>query len=502
MKSIQSRLSLALAATLIALLIAAGALLYRSIRADLVHDFDQALLAQASALSSLVSLEREGKLDFEYNATAMPQYQRPENPQYFAIRFSDGRLMAASQSVGGKSPPLVLAGLTTQDLALPNGIAGRAARVEFVPHAETDVALPSMNDGGGAVAPWTPIPADPGRRPMSVVVAQDRAPLDASLHRLLRTLISSFALVAATVVGAVMVIVRASLRPLRTMGERVGQIDASQLHLRLPEQAIPAELAPIQSRLNDLLQRLEKAFARERRFTSDIAHELRTPIAELRSVTEVALRWPDDSEAATDALRESHAIARQMQTLVNTLLALVRSDRMPPAPLEPIPLLPAIETTLHGLRGSANADNVVLEITPEFSILAEPTLLDSVLRNVLANALEYGGGREVKCRAALRGDRCLLTVQNHAGPLAEQDIAHVFEPFWRKDSARSGTEHAGLGLALVRGYCDVMGAKVSACLIKSNIFSIEFEFPAAASSPPQQLVAESETSCSAHVEAV
>jgi two-component system sensor histidine kinase QseC len=291
----------------------------------------------------------------------------------------------------------------------------------------------------------------------------------------MRTLLIGFALVTAAVVGGVILIVRSALAPLRDIGDRVAQIDARQLHLRLPAQSLPAELAPIHARLNELLARLDQAFARERRFTSDVAHELRTPIAELRSVTEVALRWPGDVKSATDALLESHDIARQMQTLVTTLLALVRSDRMPAAELSSVSLLDSVQKTLASLHADRDA-TVDVRISAEASIHAEPTLLASILRNVMENALAYRDiDQPVMCEATLQSDHCVLSVRNHASRLDPEDMQRVFEPFWRKDAARTDPNHSGLGLALVRSYCALIKAQVQATL-HDGIFCVELSF--------------------------
>jgi signal transduction histidine kinase len=86
----------------------------------------------------------------------------------------------------------------------------------------------------------------------------------------------------------------AGLSPLNQLANQAASITADSLATRFPTEIWPGELTPISSRLNDLLERLEQSFERERRFSADLAHELRTPIAELRSLAELALKWPED----------------------------------------------------------------------------------------------------------------------------------------------------------------------------------------------------------------
>src|SRR5262249_34995421 len=151
---------------------------------------------------------------------------------------------------------------------LSGGHLARALRVDFQPSSEPDAPPRSASEAPG----------------MNITLARDRAALDASLDHVLTGLILTGALLTAAIAWATFLIVRRSLRPLHAIAERATQITPSSLELRFPTEGLPAEILPICQCLNELLDRLDGAFARERRFSSDIAHELRTPIAELRSM--------------------------------------------------------------------------------------------------------------------------------------------------------------------------------------------------------------------------
>src|SRR5262249_3538686 len=115
-------------------------------------------------------------------------------------------------------------------------------------------------------------------------------------------------------------LVRRGLAPLDRLAERAATIGPESLTERFPAGDEPSELGPIRDRLNDLRARLEAAFERERRFPADAAHELRTPIAELRAAAELAARHPDDPEAVAHALTTAGTSSARMERLVSSLL--------------------------------------------------------------------------------------------------------------------------------------------------------------------------------------
>jgi signal transduction histidine kinase len=472
MRSIQSRLTVALCAASILFSVVVGLLLHRAIGQILVRGFDHTLQDKARALSSLVARELNGRLEFEYTPAIMPEFQRTEHAEYFEIRFADGRLYHNSKSLHSTALPSFIPGNSAHDITLPSGRAGRLITMPFFPRQEDEIE-PTTDDPDEQ---WR-IPAG---EQMVVTLARDRAELDGGLRELNESLIFGTIGLAAVIALAAILIARRALAPLRLVAEQAAQIDATQLDRRFPTSAIPVELLPICSRLNDLLVRLEAAFHRERRFTSDVAHELRTPIAELRSVAEVALKWPDDIEASRHAIRDAHAIARQMETLVNVLLAFVRSSsgEQRTISVEPVWLLSTLKHVASLLETTSPARAIQMSVPAEVVVLAESSLLASVFTNLLSNAIEYAANdTPVSCRAEMVDNRWTLSIENQTHDLHQQDLSHLFEPFWRKDTARTGVVHSGLGLALVSAYCRLMEIDLAAEMPRADLFQIKLTFP-------------------------
>src|SRR5262249_47303569 len=132
-------------------------------------------------------------------------------------------------------------------------------------------------------------------------------------------------------------------------------------------------------------------------------------------------------------------------------------------------------------------EDLVCDIPSDLAVMAEPALLASALRNIFANAIEYrSGSNPVRCAASPYEGGWMLEVENDADGLTPEDLPNLFDPFWRKDGARTDGVHVGLGLALVRAYCRLMEVKVTAEIPQPSIFrlSLEFTVPAAASTDP------------------
>jgi signal transduction histidine kinase len=507
MGSIRNQLSLWLVAAVVGLFALAAAFCYAHTESAVERQFDQALRARARALCALAEREPGGKLEVNPAEASAPEFGDIPHPDYVQIWDAAGRTLRRSASLRGHdiAVPASARPVHFWDLTLPDGRPGRAVRLRFMPGVETEEE--DAGDGAdaqaegvarvdaGADARPDPSPASPATHPvratrvgaadarLTLVLLQDRTPVRRVQKALLSSLLLTLGLLCAGVLIVVPWVVRRGLRGLARVSRQAAQIDASTLSHRLPTQGVPAELRPICHRMNDLLARLEDAFARERRFSANVAHELRTPIAELRSLAEVALRWPGDGPAAAaQGFEDALAIARQMEAIVTTLLALARceSGRMP-VEFAPVDLADAAREAWRPLRARAEARRlrVAMDLPGDATVSADRAMIAAILSNLLANAVEYsptGGAVAVAVRRTRYAVE--LAVSNTNGSLAAGDLAHLLQPFWRKDAARTDPSHSGLGLALVAAYARLHGAELSLDLDDENRFRVRLSFPA------------------------
>jgi two-component system, OmpR family, heavy metal sensor histidine kinase CusS len=429
MNSIRHRLlaSLLLGVTLV--LSVAGVALYLRIRAVLTRDFDTTERAKAALLSAQTEDDSE-KVQLDLAGLSLPEYDRDE---YYQLWVPDGQTVARSPSLGFDDLPQ-----REGDVILPNGRKGRAVLIQFVP-------MPAEEDQ----------PPNPHPPTVTLVVARDRLGLD----RVLASIGAGLVLVGAAVLGVIALMataaVRRGLMPLDAVGQQAAAIDASTLQTRFATDALPAELRPITERLNDLLSRLDEAFQRERRVTADIAHELRTPIAELRALAEVGMKWPEEG-TFQDALQ----IARRMETLVTGLLALARHDAGSQSiARETVALQPLVDEVWSPLaeRARSRQLDVAIEVTGQWQ--TDPVLLRMIVGNLLANAVEYASERG---QIRVAGNESQLAVSNTTAGLTREDLPHLFERFWRKDQSRTQNGHSGLGLSVAFAAAGALGLQLSA----------------------------------------
>lgn len=456
MTSIRRRMTLTLLVVCSLLWGCGGVVLYLVLRAGLVAEFDQALEATALTLQPMTEFT-QGRIEFDAGGELMPSFGRSApRPDYFQIALPDGTTLARSPSLRKKDLSQGDGRLThaAWDVTLPDGMRGRARVVRFVPKTDEDEP-PASAEG-------------PGPGEVSLVVARHRADLD---HRLFLLAIAML-LVGASTAGAtaavVTIVVGRGLRPLSGLAARAGAIDASSLQLRFPTEGLPAELSPIALKLNELLTRLEASFSRERRFSADAAHELRTPIAELRTLAEVSLKWPVDGEAARAALTDALAIALQMESIATNLMALTRCEGgLLPSRSETVDLGSLMEEVWQPLAEQARVKrlSVTMSVPASAAFVTDPAALRAIISNLLSNATEYSPvGGTIHLRAEGGNGMVRLAVSNTTVDLGKSDLPHLFERFWRKDPSRSSSLHSGLGLSLAKAYADSLGMQLRADL--------------------------------------
>lgn len=447
MRSLVCRLSAGLLAGLGLVWLLTGGVVVTTVRQSLEGRFDAELQAMASEVRYLLP---EGRgLQEDQPSAYWFDFYRPDSGLYFEVwdeflLFSD-----RSASLGVRELPRPPGFEETPRFW--NATLATGERVRIIAQR-----LTSFSPGGDSAAR--------GSYPLHVVVARNRNALDRSL----RFLLGATGLAGLFLVPVMLLVVRVAvgrgLRPLRGFAERVAAIDIDSLQERFPLTGVPAELQPVAERLNELMKRLAAGIERERRLTSDLAHELRTPVAELKTMAEVALAWPD--RQVPGGFREVLDAANHMQALIDRMLMLARWERnasRPPAETVDVAAVVMKAWQAQAKPARDRQLNAVFNLAPGATVVTNPDLFLTIVANLLANAVEYspaGGALRIESSADSAGP--VFQVANSSGDLAEADLPHLFERFWRKDSARRENGHAGLGLPLAKSCADILGLVLAA----------------------------------------
>ncbi len=280
-------------------------------------------------------------------------------------------------------------------------------------------------------------------------------------------LILPVGLVTALLVGSW--IARRALQPVDRIITEVREItDGRSLHRRLAEPMVKDELGRLTVTLNQMMMRLERSFAALRRFTADASHELKTPLTVLRAGVERAITTPHLPPEALAALEETLQEIHRMTELVDALLTLARADEgIAPLHREPVDLRAIVEEARETGELLAEQAGVQMEVTtpPEPVVLpVDRSRIRQLLLNLLTNAMKYTpAGGSVRMQLGQADGRVTLTVADTGIGIAPGDLPHIFDRFWRADSARTrtgGRPGAGLGLAICKWIAEAHGGAI------------------------------------------
>ncbi len=462
MNSIRDRLTLWLLGGLAIILSAAGAGVYLSVREGLLKSLDAELAVDAQ----LVRFTSRGDEDSLFPRkpgsrlvqARLPAYGDPDGDSFYQKWNLQGETLERSVSLGDASLNFPSVDLGAAPVFINNTLAdGREVREMIFTNANAGIA---KGKSRGMVKPKGN--GSRGEFGMVTALAKETTEVRNALSSLLSGLVV-VGLIAAVGAGLlVRLALSQGLKPLRKLAEQSNQIDADSLDARFDAKGSPAELQPIYKQLNELLHRLESSFERERRFSSDLAHEMRTPVAELKMLNEVALKWPDQAGAETHT--ENLEIAIQLETMIENLLCLARWESGEMAlEVETVGLEQMALDCWKPFQGKAESKGIGVSFRFEADAFLEtdPAMLRHIMNNLLSNAAEYTPpDGEIVIQQVPGG----FEIANTTSGLVESDVPKLFDRYWRGDAARTDSSHAGLGLSLSKACAVALGLTISAAL--------------------------------------
>jgi two-component system, OmpR family, heavy metal sensor histidine kinase CusS len=304
-----------------------------------------------------------------------------------------------------------------------------------------------------------------GARPFTAVLMAPLEEVDRELGLLLWAILLAVPAALAASGGWSYFMARKALAPMERLRRSTEEITATRLDRRLPIANSHDELGRLTLTINEMISRLERSFVEVRRFTADASHELRSPLAVIRSEAEVALNRPIGEEVCRNLLGSILEEVERLTRLTDQLLVLAREDAdAAPRPQGPVDLTALVGVVVENMRPLAESKGIAFtaEADGPVEVRGDEVGLREIVYNLLENAIKYtAGGGEVAVRCGRGGGEAFVVVRDTGVGIAPEHQARVFDRFYRVDRTRSREQGGtGLGLSIARSLAAAHGGSI------------------------------------------
>ncbi|CAM2968619.1 sensor histidine kinase [Pseudoalteromonas distincta] len=422
--------------------------------------FNQSLTNKANYLKTLVE-DDNNVVEFDFAGEFMSEYEAADATEFYQLwhgrdvfERSDSLELYKNANLPFLEMPINESKII--DYELPNGRDGRALISHFV--AQKDDRNPTHS----AVF-----------NTMTLAIAAPTAELNKVL------IIIDVVFILTCVFGVFGVrylvtrIVNKGLHPLHNLNDQIKLLDITGVAQTIESDFKVDEIEPIRNELNKFITVNQQLYSNEKRLTSDIAHELKTPIAELISLSEVAIRYPDDKRISDTYTSDVLSISQRMKTIVSNLLLLQRSSSSTmQLNAQSIILNNLVNQVIDELTFKHPSIKTRLnnEISDELTLNADEFSLNTILCNLIDNALFYGlPEAPIRLTAVNNNTNMTISVSNKVNqPLSSEQLIAIFDPLYQLDSSRTNNQRHGLGLSIVQSLCNLNGFTITASNTENN----------------------------------
>ena len=419
--SLSARISMVVAAMLILAGAVTGYAIFQSVQHSLLQDVDSHINARISWVEASIELDH-GHLEFEPNQAHL------ESDVAWQVSLRDGRVLWAEKWGVHAHKTATRSNLIV--LGDPKG--------EFL----TSDSVKKLGAGGQFGDAFL-IPEN-GKLELRLEVRAPVGNINEELHRLSLALwtIGPLSILLLSIIFTLFI--RRQLKPLREMALIASNIGPQDLNKRIESAGNSEECLRLRDSINTMIDRLTEGLNRERQFAYAAAHELRTPVAQLRTSLEVALRKQRTQDEYRGTVSQSLEDVVRMQALIEQLLLLTKHQQSPEM-LEDLSLMKILTKAQKMTNVEANCTGAKSDLL----IKGKEELILCGIRNVLENATRYAPGRPPEISILERGKEIQVAVMDHGPGIAESNRERIFEPLMRLDQARSiGDTPDGFGLGL------------------------------------------------------
>jgi len=431
--------------------------------------FNQSLTNKANYLKTLVE-DDNNVVEFDFAGEFMSEYEAADATEFYQLwhgsdvfERSDSLELYENANLPFLEMPINESKII--DYELPNGRDGRALISHFV--AQKDDRNPTHS----AVF-----------NTMTLAIAAPTAELNKVLIIIDVVFILTCVLGVFGVRYLVTRIVNKGLHPLHNLNDQIKLLDITGVAQTIESDFKVEEIEPIRNELNKFITVNQQLYSNEKRLTSDIAHELKTPIAELISLSEVAIRYPDDKRISDTYTSDVLSISQRMKTIVSNLLLLQRSSSSTmQLNAQNIILNNLVNQIINDLNFKHPSIKTRLnnEISDELTLNTDEFSLNTILCNLIDNALFYGlPEAPIKLTAVNNITNMTISVSNKVNkPLSSEQLTAIFDPLYQLDSSRTNNQRHGLGLSIVQSLCNLNAFTITASNTKNNTLTFILTLP-------------------------
>lgn len=460
MSSIKS--SLVKQLTLIISLILFLVLLFLDISVDtyVEKQFENALVQEGKTLVNLINVNN-GKMSLSSHSELMNEYKEQKQGTYFQI-WAGNQVIEKSASLSDypnfKMPEIELISneYLIKNIELPDGRSGR-------------IFIYNVGDAKKYNADYQ---SDIYLGLTKISDSLDNIQIIIDIVFLLTAIATAF-----FIRYLVNKIVSQGLKPIENLNQQIRDINFNDENAHFDIMSPPEEIKTIIDELNQFLMVNRSLLQSEQRLTSDIAHELKTPISELISVTEIAIKYPENDEVLATFKDDVISISIRMKNIVNSLLMFNQTNSkhfvLSTTEVDLVSELHYLVDRFHNTK-SESQGRIKLASPALLLIQSDYFCIEAILTNLIDNALYHSPKNSiVDINIHTDEEQIILSISNILSvEMNDNDINNMFEPLWQKDKSRTSEHHFGLGLSIVERLCRQMGIEISVQL--KSVHIIEF----------------------------
>lgn len=470
--SIKRRLVFGVVVTELFLVAALLILATSIIRRHATQSFDAVLYGRAMSIAALVRFSEGPQEQLEFDKSLLPRTSAVEVPDLYYIESSDGKRLAASPSEAFYR--LTLENSGSWDFEL-HGIPYRAIQLKNLPVLDKE-----EDDSTSSVT-------------LNVTYAASTRELHISLLRAVSTvLVAGIILLGFSVLFSIWAI-KSGLRPLSTLAISAGSISASNWQLDAPSSTLQTiELAPLTRAMKSMLVTLRAAFEQQRDFTANAAHELKTPVAIVKSTLQSLVQQPRSNEMYQTGINDALSDLARLEALLHSLLRLARAEQRAAQgtreKISTVDVIATCESAIVRLAPYARTRtvNVVLAAGEEpLFVCASAEDLEIIWTNLIENAIRHAPAEsEVRVTAGRNNGSVRIAVCDSGPGVPAEEGLHIFNRFHRGDRSRSRESGSyGLGLAITKTLVNGYGGTISLAPPGSGGACFIVELPMGSGSP-------------------